>query len=108
MLHYINKKNPNDVATQLDDVQIIAECATVVLVFKNILGTTCDCDKSVLKWATRSKSNYQWMVSYWGALITEHSIRFNEQHKSTELFSNILDSLEDMPEGELQTYLVAL
>lgn len=44
-----------------------------------------------VKWASRSKANYLWLLDHMDALLKEYTVRFGKQHKSGDLFQALSD-----------------
>jgi len=55
-------------------------------------------------WARETDSNYQWLLSYLGALLVERTNRTNKSHKTIEIWNELYKGIALIPKGDLTPF----
>lgn len=50
-----------------------------------------------IMWAALSHGNYQWLLEYWGALLSEYTLRYGKIHAYQALHNNVVTMMPDPP-----------
>lgn len=50
-----------------------------------------------IMWVGESHANYQWTLEYWGALLSEYTLRYKKTHAYQSLYNNIVTMMPDPP-----------
>jgi hypothetical protein len=110
---FVTSPEPDLCAKYLDDkrvIKMVLETAQLLSTAIHAMGGTGPYKPTHLNhpcsiWVRESRSNYQWTLNHFKALLNQYTIRYGKIHKCQALYVQLRDGMELMLDGGLTPFV---